>query len=251
MEEPTVNANPTVLAVEASSSSQSYGNVLHAWTQHPTNPTDQAVQQALRAAAAQSTTGGLSVLEHLGVKVLPTTTTAEAPFCFSPRRWSPSAPETKASNDKVEQKDDDEQPQPQQDDLDADEVFDIIRNIQDPEHPLTLQQLGVVSRAQIVVTAAAANSGRRPRLRVRFTPTIPHCSMATQIGLCLRTKLDRSLPAGAFQTMVQIEPGTHASESAINKQLADKERVCAALENKHLLGVVNRCILNGMTGDMS
>jgi hypothetical protein len=45
---------------------------------------------------------------------------------------------------------------------------------------------------------------------------------------------------------VRIQPGTHASEQAVNKQLADKERVCAALENKHLLGVVNRCIEEGM-----
>lgn len=29
---------------------------------------------------------------------------------------------------------------------------------------------------------------------VMFTPTIPHCSMATLIGLCIRVKLLRSLP---------------------------------------------------------
>ena len=33
---------------------------------------------------------------------------------------------------------------------------------------------------------------------------------------------------------MQIEPGSHQSEKAVNKQLADKERVCAALENPHL-----------------
>ena len=78
-----------------------------------------------------------------------------------------------------------------------------------------------------------------------FSPTIPHCSMATLIGLSLRVKLMRSLPA-RFKISVQIEPGTHASEYAINKQLRDKERVCAALENKHLNGVVNKCIKGGM-----
>ena len=36
------------------------------------------------------------------------------------------------------------------------------------------------------------------------------------------------------------------SEHAVNKQLADKERVRAALENEHLLGVVDRCIAGGM-----
>ena len=57
----------------------------------------------------------------------------------------------------------------------------------------------------------------------------------------------RSLPP-RFRVSVQIQPGTHASEHTINKQLRDKERVCAALENKHLSGVVNKCIRNGING---
>ena len=75
------------------------------------------------------------------------------------------------------------------------------------------------------------------------SPTIPHCSMATLIGLTLRVKLLRSLPS-RFKVVVKIEPGTHVSETAVNKQLGDKERVRAALENEHLLGVVNKCIAN-------
>ena len=78
-----------------------------------------------------------------------------------------------------------------------------------------------------------------------ISPTIPHCSMATLIGLSCRVKLLRSLPPH-FKVTIQIQPGTHASENAINKQLRDKERVSAALENKHLLGVVNKCIKNGI-----
>jgi len=45
---------------------------------------------------------------------------------------------------------------------------------------------------------------------------------------------------------VRIRSGTHASEAAVNKQLADKERVAAALENSHLLQVVNQCLDSGM-----
>ena len=30
---------------------------------------------------------------------------------------------------------------------------------------------------------------------VEFTPTIPHCSQATLIGLCIRVKLLRTLPS--------------------------------------------------------
>ena len=65
--------------------------------------------------------------------------------------------------------------------------------------------------------------------------------MATLIGLCIKVKLARALP-GRFKTSVSISPGSHSSEAAINKQLADKERVAAAMENAHLLDVVDRCL---------
>jgi len=121
------------------------------------------------------------------------------------------------------------------DPFDVREVFDLIREINDPEHPLTLEQLHVVTEEQITVDDS------RSRVEVEFTPTIPHCSMATLIGLAIRVKLLRSLPE-RFKVDVRIREGTHASEEAVNKQLADKERVAAALENAHLLGVVNQCL---------
>nr|XP_021137695.1 mitotic spindle-associated MMXD complex subunit MIP18-like [Columba livia] len=43
---------------------------------------------------------------------------------------------------------------------------------------------------------------------VEFTPTIPHCSMATLIGLSIKVKLIRSLPE-RFKLDVHITPGTH------------------------------------------
>lgn len=65
--------------------------------------------------------------------------------------------------------------------------------------------------------------------------------MATLIGLSIRVKLLRSLPA-RFKVSVEVNPGTHSSEHSVNKQLADKERVAAALENTHLIKVINQCI---------
>jgi metal-sulfur cluster biosynthetic enzyme len=123
------------------------------------------------------------------------------------------------------------------DPFDTREIFDLIRDINDPEHPLTLEQLNVVTEEQIDV------NDNKNSIHVMFTPTIPHCSMATLIGLAIRVKLLRSLPP-RFKVDVQIRPGTHASEVAVNKQLADKERVAAALENSQLLEVVNQCLDN-------
>ena len=82
---------------------------------------------------------------------------------------------------------------------------------------------------------------KRNRVDVKFTPTIPHCSMATLIGLSIRVQLLRALPS-RFKVSVEIAPGTHISEAAVNKQLADKERVAAALENSMLLDVINQCL---------
>ena len=41
---------------------------------------------------------------------------------------------------------------------------------------------------------------------------------------------------------IRITPGTHNTEEQINRQLADKERVAAALENPYLADVVNKCL---------
>lgn len=121
--------------------------------------------------------------------------------------------------------------------VNSSEIFEYIRHLNDPEHPLTLEQLNVVSIDNIAV------NDKENSIIVQFTPTIPHCSMATLIGLCLRVKLLRSIPS-RFKVTIKISPGSHQSEIAINKQLADKERVAAALENVHLLDVVNKCISN-------
>jgi hypothetical protein len=81
--------------------------------------------------------------------------------------------------------------------------------------------------------------------RVFFTPTVSHCSMATLIGLCVRVQLLRALPQ-RFKVDVYVSPGSHSSEHAVNKQLNDKERVAAALENPQLLDKVNLCLSGKM-----
>jgi len=57
----------------------------------------------------------------------------------------------------------------------------------------------------------------------------------------LRVKLLRSIP-GRFKVDIEVAPGSHGSEASVNKQLNDKERVAAALENDSLLGLVNNRI---------
>ncbi|KAJ4488563.1 hypothetical protein J3R30DRAFT_3654758 [Lentinula aciculospora] len=111
--------------------------------------------------------------------------------------------------------------------------IDLIRNIYDPEHPNTLEELHVVSAPQIDIG--------ENRVKVEFTPTIPHCGMSTLIGLSIRVRLIRSLPT-RFKLDIVVKPGSHQSELAVNKQLNDKERVAAALENPALVKTVEDCL---------
>ncbi|KAL9447869.1 hypothetical protein AB3S75_015362 [Citrus x aurantiifolia] len=119
--------------------------------------------------------------------------------------------------------------------IDQQEVFDHVRDIKDPEHPYSLEELKVITEDAIEV------DDERSYVRVTFTPTVEHCSMATVIGLCLRVKLMRSLPP-RFKVDIMVAPGTHATEAAVNKQLNDKERVAAALENPNLVDMVDECL---------
>ncbi|KAF5961052.1 hypothetical protein HYC85_002261 [Camellia sinensis] len=79
------------------------------------------------------------------------------------------------------------------------------------------------------------------RILITFTPTIQHCSMATVIGLCLRVKLKECFPPH-FKVDIKVAPGSHANEESVNKQLNDKERVAAALENPNLRQLVDECL---------
>ena len=150
---------------------------------------------------------------------------------------------------------------------------DLIRDIKDPEHPHTLEELNVVKESDITLShppshtspapscTLQASSPRQPQaesgavgvasayadedkdvwIRVQFTPTVPHCSLATLIGLCIRVKLERSLQR-SFKLDVFVNEGSHSIEGDVNKQINDKERVAAAMENANLREMVEECI---------
>ncbi|MBN3289572.1 FA96A protein, partial [Polypterus senegalus] len=60
------------------------------------------------------------------------------------------------------------------------EVYDAIRTIRDPEKPNTLEELEVVSENCIEMKEIAEDEYL---IIIRFTPTAPHCSLATLIGM--------------------------------------------------------------------
>ncbi|TRY98839.1 hypothetical protein DNTS_027855 [Danionella cerebrum] len=98
------------------------------------------------------------------------------------------------------------------------EVYDVIRTIRDPEKPNTLEELDVVCEDCVEVTEIGEEEYL---IVIRFSPTVPHCSLATLIG--------QASEVPAFQTQV-------------NKQINDKERVAAAMENPNLREIVEQCV---------
>lgn len=131
---------------------------------------------------------------------------------------------------------------------------DLIAPISDPEHPLSLGSLAIVNLEDIHIHKADScgsnEPGRRPSstprsaissVMVEITPTINHCSLATVIGLGVRVRLEQALPP-RFRVDVHVKPGTHSTAEAVTKQLTDKERVAAALENETLMRVIRKML---------
>jgi len=127
--------------------------------------------------------------------------------------------------------------------IDEQEIYDLISTICDPEHPLSLGSLGVVNLPDIAIAPTLASNPSSPlrTVTVLITPTITHCSLATVIGLGVRVRLEQALPP-RFRVDVKIKEGTHSTGDQVTKQLADKERVAAALENETLLGVIRKML---------
>ncbi|KAB8267373.1 hypothetical protein BDV30DRAFT_231657 [Aspergillus minisclerotigenes] len=152
---------------------------------------------------------------------------------------SKSPPEGFTSSSESEGDDDDLLEEP----IDEQEIYDLVSTISDPEHPISLGALAVVSLPDISITPTLPYVPASPlrTVTVLITPTITHCSLATVIGLGVRVRLEQSLPP-RFRVDVRIKEGTHSTADEVNKQLADKERVAAALENGTLMGVIAKML---------
>ncbi|CAG0898030.1 unnamed protein product [Darwinula stevensoni] len=92
-------------------------------------------------------------------------------------------------------------------------IYDIIKGIQDPEKPSSLEELGVVTEECVEVTDLPEGS-KGYQVVVKFIPTVPHCSLATLIGLSLRAKLQRDFPE-KVKLQILIKEGSHSSAQEI------------------------------------
>lgn len=130
----------------------------------------------------------------------------------------------------------------EREEIDEQEVYDLISTISDPEHPLSLGSLGVVTLDDITIIPPTTPRSRISTVRVLITPTTSACSLTTVIGLGVKVRLVQALPP-RFRVDVRIKEGTSRTADEVNKQLGDKERVAAAMENLSLVSVVNQMLV--------
>ncbi|KAF7698516.1 MIP18 family protein galla-2 [Cucumispora dikerogammari] len=119
------------------------------------------------------------------------------------------------------------------------QIFSLIYNIRDPEHPHTLAELSIVSPQNII----KFQLDNIIHWQINITPTIPHCSLASIIGLCIIYRMKKFCKLEFNSSFsVHIAPETHVNDRSITKQLLDKDRVRAAFENKHIMDIILSCI---------
>lgn len=145
------------------------------------------------------------------------------------------------SSPEASDRSDDESDEEAREEIDEQEVYDLIATISDPEHPLSLGSLGVVTLDDIKITPPTSPRSRITTVTVLITPTTTACSLTTVIGLGVKVRLVEALPP-RFRIDVRIKEGTSRTADEVNKQLGDKERVAAAMENRSLVSVVNNML---------
>ena len=126
-------------------------------------------------------------------------------------------------------------------------IFELLRDIKDPEHPYTLEQLNVInydgiSIKQLTESDLCLIKSNLPIniISVEFTPTVPHCSLVGIIGLSILYKLKKHI--SNFQIELKVAEHSHSQEDVYNKQFTDNERILAAFENETIVEIIESCI---------
>jgi metal-sulfur cluster biosynthetic enzyme len=140
--------------------------------------------------------------------------------------------------------------------LNSEIIFEFIRNIKDPEKDYTIEDLNIINEDSIRIIKNIKFSYEI--IEIIWTPTTPNCHLALNIGLSIRKKIADELEnylkefTGSgrsacnfrykYKLNILVEPGKHVQEDEINRQLNDKERYCAAIENPDILKYINQLI---------
>lgn len=122
-----------------------------------------------------------------------------------------------------------------------------MRTIRDPEKPSTLEDLKVVYEEGIFVKEPTAD--KVPVLRVEYNPTVPHCSLATLIGLCIRIKIQRSIHH-PVKLDIYIKKGAHTTEDE-SKYMFLFTCILYSSFGEHIAFLFIRCYIYNLVNTMN
>jgi metal-sulfur cluster biosynthetic enzyme len=115
--------------------------------------------------------------------------------------------------------------------LDKSQVMEVLRKINDPEHPVSILDLDIVTEDDVRITPE--------RVMVEFTPTVPFCPMGGAIGVIIKYALEKEL---GLKADVRVKPGKHIQEESLNQTLGDPERYEEAKRRFLEAGLMEHCI---------
>ena len=129
-------------------------------------------------------------------------------------------------------------------------IYEFIKDIKDPEKDCSIEELDLINEDWINISMNN-NRSSYTTIKIEWKPTSKNCSLAVNIGLSIRYKLEKEInmlkenlknskfkydnSSFRYKIDIRLQKGSHNTETEINKQLNDKERYRAALENPQIL----------------
>lgn len=116
-------------------------------------------------------------------------------------------------------------------------IMDAIGSVRDPDHTETIRELGIVLDQDIEVREIQGGFVAT----VLWQPTCHTCPHASNMGLCMRFKLKQEFKDTNIKIDILLKDHGSKVESNYNlvdKQINDKERVAAALENTQVIAMI-------------
>ena len=115
--------------------------------------------------------------------------------------------------------------------LDKVELIEALRSVYDPEYPLSVIDLKIVSEEDISLDGE--------KVKVLFTPTSPLCPMGGMIGALIKYALEKTVGKGVE---VSLKPGTHTQEKMLNEMLGNEKQYKDTIERLKKAGILEKCI---------
>ncbi len=117
--------------------------------------------------------------------------------------------------------------------MEPEDVINILRRVLDPEHPVSVIEMGLVKEEDVTITG--------DEIHIQFSPTVPQCPMGAVIGIVIRKAVEDEFPDN--KVLVKVKPGTHMREEACNRMINNDEQYNSAIEKLNASGALDRLIV--------